>query len=663
MKKSVIFLLLLLFLCGTLLATEADRRHVRALSEQGLFAAVEEFCNDKFQQPDLSETDKILLAAELAQSYSQQLILLEPAQRSRILRRLETLETNWLESNWLLSPTDAAYPDRMLANIALRLQCAMAYRSLGDEQRFEADAASESHKHAAYRLARSTLQDALERLKKCRQELQALKQRVGINATPSLNQRMLAWEYAITMQQGITQQSLALTLSAEEERNFVLRQAAETFSELASKESTEPVIVQCKIAKAACHRLCGELDRCAEILQQLRSGGVLTPECQLKLDAEWIRYNMTIGNIAEMRRDYAADRDARLSPDFHLARLELFLVNDPPNIRPETHTASRLEQSIHQQSGPYWARRARMIVLTSGNMELDSAEISAARAERYYQDQRFAEAAELYEQAAAKADINRQTEKIHRYHRHAAHAWGEALKQLSPGEPAVEYQSRLIALLRTLAVQNPHHSDAQELHSSAIRLQSPIIVSQPELLDDYLTLIEEHAKHWNDSPQLPQYRRLAIILLEQQQRTNEAAAMLPLLDLEQIATLPSEIQRLRARQLDTEGKAQEAVNMLTALLKQQREPATLHLFAEILTRQSDESSLKHALNFWTELEQKVPKNSETWWSTREGILVVLCKQNRHEEALQSFTILRQLYPDLGGAERKERLLKQFEVLW
>ena len=135
--------------------------------------------------------------------------------------------------------------------------------------------------------------------------------------------------------------------------------------------------------------------------------------------------------------------------------------------------------------------------------------------------------------------------------------------------------------------------------------------------------------------------------------------MLPFLDLKQLETLPHEIQRLRVRQLDSEGKTQEAVGILMALLRQRREPATLQLFAEILTRQTDERSLGHALDFWRELERVTPRESETWWASREGIIEVLGKLNRHDEARQSFDMLRILYPDLGGAERKERLVGQF----
>jgi len=149
-------------------------------------------------------------------------------------------------------------------------------------------------------------------------------------------------------------------------------------------------------------------------------------------------------------------------------------------------------------------------------------------------------------------------------------------------------------------------------------------------------------------------------LLDRQGRMDEASALLPLLDGEELKTLSPEIQRLRVRQLDSEGKTQEAVNLLITLLKQKREPVTLQLLAEILARQTDAKSLEFALTYWTELAHNTERDSELWWSAREGIFDVLFKSNRREEAQKEFETLRILYPDLGGTERKLRLIKRFE---
>jgi hypothetical protein len=613
-KVQMRHIFLLAFYCGVLLAAEDDVRRIRTLADSGHFDAAEAFFNDKMQQSGLAEFDKILLATEIVRMYSQPQFLFDSARHARMIRSIEPLESSLLTPLPYSLLSNPAPSDLIFAKITFRLQCAIAYCSLGDEQRLDADTASLTNQPSAYQQARSTLQKAIERLKTGQQELQAFRQRVGNNADAQLRQQMLALEYSMTMQLGITQKLLAQTLLVPEERNFELQQAAKTLSAVAAIQSTEPIIVQCKIEEAVCRRLSGDFDRCAEILSPLRSAA-LTPESRLRTEAEWIRYNIAAGNVAEMRRHYllADSPDVKLYPDFDLARLELFLVNNPSkNIRPEISAAMRLAETIERQLGPYWGKRAGVIMQASGNNELNSAEMLAMRAEKRYQEQRFIESAELYEQAAAKADANRQAENMYRYHRSAAHVWGKALEQLPSGVPKEEYQKRLIVLLKKLVEQNPSHPDALDLHLWALDLQKRLVLSQPETLDDYLALVKEHSEHWNNSPQLPALRRLSVIFLERQGRIAEAAAILPLLDVAQLETLAPEIQRLRARQLDSEGKNQEAVDLLAALLKQKHEPATLQLLAEILTRQPDEKSLEYALKFWTDLESITAKNSEMW---------------------------------------------------
>ena len=659
MQRFIFCLFTLLF--ATLNATETDhrqtdRRQVRSLADRGLFDAAEKLCEEKFEQNDITPTDKVLLATELARSYSLHLLLLEPEQRIRLVWRLETLERNWL-----IAVEQQQNVDFALARIILRLQIAMAYQSLGEYQRLEADTASLTTRQAAYQQARSTLEDALERLKLCQQELQALRQRTGINADAALTQRMSALESSITMQRGMTQKSLAQTHQAEAERNFELKLAAETLSGLAARNSNEPIIVQCKIEKAECHRLAGKLDQCAEILNQLRTVA-LSPTCQLRLETEWIRFQIAQGNIAETRRHYTADKEnAQLYPEFDIARLELFLVNDTGrNIRSDTIKVIQLEQAIGRQFGPHWAKRAQLLMLTSDSTELNSAEMLRSRGDNLYRESRFAEAANLYEQAAMQADAKKQAENMFRYNHLAAHSWMKALEQLPSDETKVQHQQRIVPLLRKLVAQQPEHPEALALHSLAMNLQGQIVLVQPEALDDYLALVEEHSERWNDSPQLPVAYRLSVMLLERQGRLDEASALLPRLDLEQLSSLPPEIQRLRAKQLDAEGETQAAVDILIALLNQRRrDPSTLRLFAEILTRQQDASSLNRALQFWGDLERISERGGEVWWAAREGILVVLVKLDRRDEAQQSYNMLRILYPDLGGAERKKRLMKLF----
>ena len=659
MRPFSVVLLLFTFSSGALFAIEDELQKVRTFSDRGRFDVVETLCQEVFERPDVPTLDKIRLATELTRARSMLLLTLEPAQRTAVIRRLESLETTWLTGS-----VEHAALELVFARIAFRLQLAMAYQSLGDDQRWEGDVASATNQPSVYRQAQAVFHDVLERLRTCRRELQALRLRIGNNADSQWRQRLLIMEYSISMQQGIAQKSLALTIQAVAERNVELQKAAATFSALASINSTDPFIVQCKVAKAACHRLSGELEQCVPILAPLRSASLTTPECRLRVEAEWIRYHIAARtNIAELRRQYAVeDRDARQHPDFDLARLELFILTDPERrIRPEITAAMTIEQAL-RQFGTYWARCAGMTmsVAARGGTDYASAETLAATADVRFREGQFVEAAEMYEQAAAKADTNRQGEEMYRFNRLAVAAWAQAQERLPSDASAQEYESRLIPLLLTLARQNPNHPEARGFHVKTIQLLGQRVAGQSEVLDECTALIKEHAELWAESPALPILRRWLIIHLEQQGRVDEMTELLPLMNREQLRALPVAIQHRHVRQLDDEGKTQEALDILTSFLEQKREPATLQLLAEILTRQTDAKSLNEALTHWTELAENTARNSEPWWCAREGIIEVLFKLTRREEAKKSFDPLPILYPDLGGAERKQRLMKRFE---
>jgi len=115
MKRIILFLLALLGI--PLFATEEEFQQVRTLLARGQFSAVEAFCREKFEQPDFTGIDRIRLATELVRSRSMQLLVITPAERTRLVNQLKTLETENLTV-----PDDTAAPDLALAKITLRLQ-------------------------------------------------------------------------------------------------------------------------------------------------------------------------------------------------------------------------------------------------------------------------------------------------------------------------------------------------------------------------------------------------------------------------------------------------------------------------------------------------------------------------------------------------------------
>ena len=112
----------------------------------------------------------------------------------------------------------------------------------------------------------------------------------------------------------------------------------------------------------------------------------------------------------------------------------------------------------------------------------------------------------------------------------------------------------------------------------------------------------------------------------------------------------------RADALADTGKTQEAIDLLTQLLRQS--PGEVELLvplAKILERQPDTPSREMSLQIWRKVEQSSPTRSDTWWDAKEAVLRLLIGTGQRDEAEEMFQMLKILNPELGGADRKSRI--------
>lgn len=162
-----------------------------------------------------------------------------------------------------------------------------------------------------------------------------------------------------------------------------------------------------------------------------------------------------------------------------------------------------------------------------------------------------------------------------------------------------------------------------------------------------------------------QVQALLITALTEQGRREEGAEELRTMNEEQIGKLTPEerrnFQRVRAGLLADSGQIQDAVDLLSELLKHDsKDLASWKILAEILSRQEDAESLKKALQVWTKIEKDSPKESDSWWTAREKMIAILLKQGKIDDAKKSFALLLSLYPDSGGEARKKRIEKMLD---
>ena len=117
---------------------------------------------------------------------------------------------------------------------------------------------------------------------------------------------------------------------------------------------------------------------------------------------------------------------------------------------------------------------------------------------------------------------------------------------------------------------------------------------------------------------------------------------------------------IRADALADAGHVQEAVDLLTQLLRQSPDDVELLVsLAEILERQNDGASHNLSLKIRYKVERLLPTRSDAWWDAKEAIVRLLIATGQRQEAESLFQMLQILNPELGGTSRKLRFESLF----
>lgn len=529
-------------------AAGADVRFLRGLVQRDLFESVEFFCARKFANPELSEAEKRGLVAELIRSRTRQMLLADVSRREEFRKKIDDLE-----SDFLGKPDDFSDPERSLGRITIAFQLAIADHALGDWERLEADIAPDSEREGRKREARSTLFRSLERFKSCVEQLETLRQKIGSHPDRDLEHRMLAFHRAIRFQWGLAQEAYALAFDPGEDRVFSLRKAADILSEPASLRIDDPIVHQSRIELARCYRLLGETDRSRDCLNALKNVG-LTAELAFAAEAESIRFRIALGTADEIVQRVFGEQSAfEISPDYELARLELLLAILHGTGRGDSglsesagaETASGLLNAVVEQirkleslSGPYWGRRARMM-LSSSNLvgspsdasgQIDS-ELLRLLALDQYHNGRYAEAVRLFERAGYLAELSGNADGAFQNALASAAILEkvaerlESVPDVSPEEKSACRQ-RMIESLRQLSRRFSSRPEAPELHLKGIDAAAGLLRNDGFAVDRYIALLREHVEIWPDSVKVPPLLLRAAFLLEQQGKPAEALALL-----------------------------------------------------------------------------------------------------------------------------------------
>ncbi|MCL2744305.1 MAG: hypothetical protein FWE67_10675 [Planctomycetaceae bacterium] len=662
-QAGALAILLILLLPFRSFSSEADFRFADGLLNRQMFESLEYFCNAEIKNRS-SLTDKYAFAATLVRSRTVKMLLSDSEKRQNILDGLAVLETDLLRSH-----SGTVQPADELAALLFQLQLGITYSALGEEQFRETELLPMNERTANIETARRTLQTAIEKLRQSGAQTQLLRNRTSQNADLNFSSKVDAAILSFTYQLGSAEIALAKTFAPPDSE--LLQRSIAALYPMANLQSDSPVVFQCKIKLAQCYRLLNEKEKYTELLGQLNStknSGVL------EFQTELLRYYIFTDSIGDILSVVMKGRaDSAAFPEYDLVRIEILLRYSKPDETPEEKTQRQetvleIADSLERNAGSYWGRRARSciseFVSIPNAKEQSNPAMLAALAEEQFHQKRYGDASRLFEQAERAAHLNGDVDAAFKYGSSAMGILNSELENAGDEKKEADKRKVLIEKLRAFALRHFAVKDAAEYHLKAIDFAAKEVEARRMPLDDYITLLKEHTATWAASPKTPPLLLRTAVLLAGQNQMAEALTVMgkiPNQHDEFMRQLTEEqrqrVDGERARQAAKAGKTQEAVNILTELLKKNSDNIdNWILLASILSE--DKNSLEKALAIWLRIEPRIKNGTENWWLVREKIIEVLVKLGRKDEALRSFRLLETLHP--MTAEKKERLKKMLE---
>ena len=290
---------------------------------------------------------------------------------------------------------------------------------------------------------------------------------------------------------------------ASADRANSLTEAVKLLGPLAGLDDTNPLVWKSRLDLAAAYRLLGDPTTARRLLDALAQRDP-PPEVRLRAQAERIRLALDTGRLEEAVDLLREGRQMQgaVSPELDYAWLETYLAamkaaeeaKRSDQAAAWRQKAAALVEQIERRHGPYWTRRAGMLLarhlrMATGTGEIDTLVRVAASA---YRTGRLDDAVAGYDRAQAAA---------------AAQGDRDRAFELGYTAAAIEHKRErhetALDRFRRLALAASENPKAAEAHRLAIYHAAQLAKASPgEALDRYVELLREHAAAWPDEPRI-----------------------------------------------------------------------------------------------------------------------------------------------------------------
>ncbi len=490
---------LILVLAAKGLAEEptGDQRFLAGLRERGLFELARTYCVEQLQDAALSQRRQADLTIELSLTLAEWATNSPPAEREPLWRDAWQVTEDFLRR----------YPDDPRA-VLVRLQGSLGLLARGELALQEAQVVADNA--LLLEEARTWLREAVRALRELDVRLAAaLRERNGPRRTEeSPDAAELFSPYQLASIQKNVQYELARALRNQgqsyppesPDRSNSLTQAVRMLEPLGELESAQSLAWKSRIDEIVCHRLLRDYTSAEHNLDALSAAN---PPANILLRgrAERIRLALAQGRLKEALDAIALGREVEgiTSGDLDYAWVEAYLsawraavdAGDGAAAKQRQTQASEMVQQIEQRQGPYWTRRAEMLLAgyVRGTPGTGDLAVQVRAAESSYRSGRIDDALAAYDRAGATA---------------LAKGAPDQAFELGHVAATIEHQrdrhEEALQRYRRLAMETPEHPKAPEAHALGIYHSAQLAKQSRDRLKQYVDLLEEHLRTWPEAP-------------------------------------------------------------------------------------------------------------------------------------------------------------------
>lgn len=501
---------------------ELDERFLEGLRQRRLFELAETHCRLKWDQPKLSAVERGQLAVQWIQT------LAEHARHSLVERRLALVK----QAHDIAADFGRRHPEASI-RILVRSQESLADVIVGELARMEAEVESSPEKLDA---ARKTSREAARGLEQLDQELTQLLPQV-FRRPPGADdlsaQQLAALQHQLRLSGARALRNLGQCYPVDSDDRLATLQRALALLDksLDQLPPDAPLVGPMRVEQATVLRLSGKLDLARQSLAALPPESV-TPAIQLAARAEAVRILLAAGRVAEAAQLAIKQREVAgaTSAEFDFARLEALVARWQQAARDKTDTGAFQKdveaalREIESMHGAYWKHRGELLLVRAslgGGASAANLDLLGRTADSLYVQGRIDDALAAYDQAAAKATADGQSE--------AAFGLGYKAALVQQRRELHDDASRR---LHDLATNNRGLAQAAETHLLAAwnLAQSLRGAADDEVRmrqsTQYVDWLREHVKQWPEAATAAQARLWLGTWLANQSQWRDATEVL-----------------------------------------------------------------------------------------------------------------------------------------